>query len=81
MQRKLLVSISVDLDVTGQLLIIYSSFIKYLREKWDYNEAVHQLFIGFKKTYDSVRREALYNILIEFVIPHETSKANKNVPK
>ena len=30
---------------------------------------VHQLFIDFKKTYDSVRREALYNILIEVGIP------------
>jgi hypothetical protein len=27
---------------------------------------VHQLFIDFKKTYDSVRREGLYSILIEF---------------
>jgi hypothetical protein len=26
-------------------------------EKWDYIETVHQLFIDFKKTYDSVRRE------------------------
>jgi hypothetical protein len=30
---------------------------------------VHQLFIDFKKAYDSVRREVLYNILIEFDIP------------
>jgi hypothetical protein len=30
---------------------------------------VHQLFLDFKKAYDSVRREALYNILIEFGIP------------
>jgi len=30
---------------------------------------VRQLFIDFKKAYDSVRREVLYNILIEFVIP------------
>jgi len=30
---------------------------------------VHQLFIDFKKAYDSVRREVLYNILIEFLIP------------
>jgi hypothetical protein len=35
----------------------------------EYNETVHQLFIDFKKAYDSVRREILYNILIEFGIP------------
>ena len=34
-----------------------------------YNEAVHQLFIDFKEAYDSVRREVLYIILIEFNIP------------
>jgi hypothetical protein len=28
-------------------------------KKWEHNEAVHQLFIDFKKAYDSVRREAL----------------------
>ena len=31
--------------------------------------AVHQLFIDFKKAYDSVRKEVLYNILIEFGVP------------
>jgi len=30
-----------------------------LEKKWEHNEAVHQLFIDFKKAYDSVRREAL----------------------
>jgi len=30
---------------------------------------VHQLFIDFKKANDSVRREVLYDILIEFGIP------------
>jgi hypothetical protein len=30
---------------------------------------VHQLFIDLKNFYDSVRREVLYNILIEFGIP------------
>jgi hypothetical protein len=28
-----------------------------LEKKWEYNETVHQLFIDFKKTYGSVRRE------------------------
>jgi hypothetical protein len=43
----------VDLDITGQLLIIYSAFVKILKKKWEYNEAVHQLFIDLKKAYDS----------------------------
>jgi hypothetical protein len=40
-----------------------------LEKKWEYNEAVRHLFIDFKKAYDSVRREVLYNILIELGIP------------
>ena len=39
-----------------------------LGKKWEYNEAVLQLFIDFKKAYDSVREEVLYNILMEFGI-------------
>jgi hypothetical protein len=37
-----------------------------LERKWEYNETVHQLFVDFKTASDSVRREVLYNILIEF---------------
>jgi hypothetical protein len=40
-----------------------------LDEKWEYNGTVHQLFIDFKKAYDSVKREVLYNILLEFGVP------------
>jgi len=39
-----------------------------LEKKWEYIEEVHQLFIDFKKAYDSVRREVLHKILIEFGI-------------
>ena len=55
----------------GLLLIIYIAFAKYLRKKWEYNEEDHQLFIDFKKAYDSVRRENLYKIIIEFGIPRK----------
>jgi hypothetical protein len=39
------------------------------KKKWGYNRTVHQLFIDFKTAYDSVRREVLYSILLEFGIP------------
>jgi hypothetical protein len=62
--------ISVGFDIADQLLIRFSAFVKYWRKKWEYSEKVHQLFIDFKKAYDSVRRkEVLYNILIEFRVP------------
>jgi hypothetical protein len=30
---------------------------------------MHQLFVDFKKAYDSIKIEVLYNILLEFGIP------------
>jgi hypothetical protein len=38
-------------------------------KKWEYNETVHQLFVDLKEVSDSVKREVLYNILIEFRMP------------
>jgi hypothetical protein len=46
MQRKLLGIISVGFDVTGQLLIIYSAFIKYLRK----NENTTRRCISYLQT-------------------------------
>ena len=33
-----------------------------LEKKWEYDGTVHQLFIDFKKAYDSIKREVLYCI-------------------
>jgi hypothetical protein len=51
-----------------------------LEKKWEYNEAVHKLFTDFKKAYDSIRREVLYNILIEFSIPMKLVRLVKICP-
>jgi hypothetical protein len=59
---KLLGIISVGFNVTDQLLIRFSAFVKYWRKN---GSTMRQ----FKKAYDSVRREVLYNILIGFGIP------------
>jgi hypothetical protein len=39
-------------SATGYILCIR----QILEKKWEYNEAVHQLFIDFKKAYNSVNR-------------------------
>jgi proteasome assembly chaperone (PAC2) family protein len=38
---------------------------------------VHQLFIDFQKAYDSIKREVLYNILLEFGIPKKLGRLIK----
>jgi hypothetical protein len=68
MQRKLLRILNADFDVTDQIDHVLC-ICQILSKKWEYSEAVNQLFIDFKKPYDSVRMEVLYNILIEFGIP------------
>jgi hypothetical protein len=50
-----------------------------LGKKCEYNEAMHHLFIDFKKSYDTVRREILYNILNEFGIPMKLVRLIKYV--
>jgi hypothetical protein len=52
-----------------------------LDTKWEYNQAVHQLFVDFNKTCDLVRRAVLYNILIEFGIALKLVRPIKIVSK
>jgi hypothetical protein len=42
-----------------------------LKKKWEYNETVHQLFVDFKKAYDSVRSAVKYSHRVWCT--HETS--------
>jgi hypothetical protein len=54
MHRKLLGAISVDFDAARQLLIVYTAFVEYLRKNLEYPEAVYQLILDFKQSYESV---------------------------
>jgi hypothetical protein len=59
----------VDFDITGPPTTDHIFPTCQIFEKiWKYNKAVHQLFIDFKQACDSVRREVVYNNLIEFGI-------------
>jgi hypothetical protein len=44
---------------------------------WEYNESVHLLYVGFKKTYDSAMRKVLGNILLESGVPVKLVRLNK----
>jgi hypothetical protein len=52
-------------STTGQIFCVR----QVLEKKLECNGTVHQLFVDFEKAYDSVRREVLYNIIIELGIP------------
>jgi hypothetical protein len=47
-----------------------------LEKKWEYNGALHQQFIDFKKAY-SVKIEVRYNILLEYGIPKKPDRLIK----
>jgi hypothetical protein len=48
-----------------------------LEKKSEYNGMVHQLFIDLKKVYDSVKRQVLYNILLECGVPKKLVRQMK----
>jgi len=51
---KLLGIISADFDITDQLLIKYSTIVRYWRK---YGNIIRQLIIDYEKVYDSVSTE------------------------
>jgi hypothetical protein len=52
-------------NVIDQLLIRFFCIFQILKNKWEYYEIVHHLFIDYKREYDSVWREVLYNIFVK----------------
>jgi hypothetical protein len=70
--------IDVDFNVINQLLIRYSTFVRYW-EKMVVQWYSTKLFIEFKKAFVSVRKEVLYNILIELSIPVKLAWVIKSV--
>jgi hypothetical protein len=68
MQMKLLGITNVDFDEKDQSLIKVSVSDRYWK-KWADKGTVHQLFVGFKKAYDSVRRKVLYSFSLTFECP------------
>jgi len=50
-----------------------------LEKDWEYSEAVHHLFVDFKKASDSVRTQVLRNILNEFGVLMKLVRLKKYV--
>jgi hypothetical protein len=67
MSMKLMETINVGSVVTSTTDKIF--YIRQiLKKKWEYNGTVHQLFRDLKNACDFVKRDVLYNILLEFGI-------------
>jgi hypothetical protein len=59
----------VGFDIKDELLIRFFLHSPDTgKEKWEYSETVHKLLIHFKRPFDSVKREVLYSIPIEFEV-------------
>jgi hypothetical protein len=63
-------------DMRDQLPMRSFAFVGYWRTM-EYDETVRQVFVDFKRAYESVRREEFCNILIEFGVPMKLVKLNK----
>jgi hypothetical protein len=70
---------SVGFNVTDQLLIRFTAFVKYWKKNGSTMRQYIRLFIDFKKAYHSVRKEVLCNILIEFWVPMKLVRIGKHL--
>jgi hypothetical protein len=66
----------VDFDVTEQLLIKFSAFVRDWRKKWEYTETVHQLFIELKKSLGFSEVGSIVQNSHRVWNPHEISPAD-----
>jgi hypothetical protein len=59
---------TVDFIAIGKRLVRFLISGRYWRKKWEYNGTVHQLFIDFKKAYDSVTKEVytIFSLSLEY---------------
>jgi hypothetical protein len=66
MLKKSLRIISLGFHLTGQLLIVNSALVKYLRKMGIQRGSASAIY-KLQEAYDSVRREVLYNIPTDLV--------------
>jgi hypothetical protein len=48
-----------------------------LEKAWVHNVEIHQIFVAFRKAYDSIRRDKLYAIMAHFGIPNKLIRLTK----
>jgi len=60
-------------SIIEQLSIIEQS----IEKRFEYRQNIWQLFIDFKKSYDNIHRESLYNIMFEFGFPKKLVQLTK----
>jgi hypothetical protein len=61
---------------TAEPLVPEPSLVE-VEKNWEYYWMVHQLYIDFKKADDSIKREVLHNISLEFGIPKKVVRLIK----
>lgn len=45
-----------------------------MEKKWEFGQVLHQLFVDFKKAYDSTKRNKMYQILVFLGVPKKLVK-------